>query len=107
MKNLLRWICVLPAAVGAYVLVQIVWIFMPMPNILVQIGSSWGCPAGFIIAGIAVAPSHKSAVALALSLMLTAGGGFLIYLSIKGRLSSPPLWALIAAGLVPLMFVVF
>jgi hypothetical protein len=104
MKSALRWIAVMPAAVAAYIVAQIIWVFTPLPDVLVQIGSSWGCPVAFILAGVYTAPSHKWLVGLLLSILLVGVGGLLIYRSIQMELTNPPLWALIGATLVPVFF---
>jgi hypothetical protein len=70
----LRWIAVLPAAVAAYFVVQILYALFNwfLPDLLVQALNSWIGPISFVGAGAYTAPSHRFQVALGLSIVLSA-----------------------------------
>lgn len=73
----LRWVGVLPAAVGAYFLSQILFalasvIGNEIPDFIVQLWNSYVGVLAFIYAGVYTAPARRVGVAVVLSILICA-----------------------------------
>jgi hypothetical protein len=99
-KTTLRWIAVLPGAVGAYILVNLiaacVLAFLGLPLWLTKLMGSITAPASYVIIGARIAPKYKynTAVILTLLLVLPFLGGIalLIYsICFSGDIDVAPL----------------
>lgn len=102
LKGILRWIAVLPAAVGTYFIVQVISALgnFAVPAVLVQLWNSIMPPIVLVVVGAMVAPGHKFATALVLTILHAAAWTFLItFIWARGVSVSAPLWYLILCGL--------
>ena len=85
MKNVLRWIAVLPASLAALFLSHIIFVFMnrnvirnfiyggedsPFVELIVQVCASFMSAACFVFAGTYVSPSKKDISCLSLTVLL-------------------------------------
>jgi hypothetical protein len=70
LKNALRWIAVIPAAVGAFFAIQILGIIgaWMMPAYFLQLSNSYLGPMAFVAAGAYTAPRFRFATALVLTI---------------------------------------
>jgi hypothetical protein len=103
LKIVLRWIAVLPAAVGSYVGVALLTVLMQHLN---SDSAFWGelssavfAPMAFVYAGATTAPTHRFTTAITLTVlhaMLLAGMfGFIAYglFVLKTTFKDPVWWA--------------
>ncbi len=91
MNYWLRWILVLPAAIGTligirtlnniFVHVYVGLGFGMWAGLLINLFYSFVAPYTFIIAGAKVAPSHRFPASIALAILIAVIIGFLIYYS--------------------------
>ena len=111
----LRWILVLPAAIGAYAGIQIVVIvgntFCPGPQVFIQyfcqFVNSVAAPYCFVLAGARTAPRYRLVAAIALVVVLAVLYGSVTTLAVvQGRmgvydqLHSDPLWWVITSSII-------
>jgi hypothetical protein len=97
----LRWIAVLPAAVAAYLGIQVVVAlgnsFAPGPeswiNIWCQLINSIAGPYCFVLAGAKTAPLHRFITAIVLTVLYSLASGVLLTLVLTSQQQfSTPLW---------------
>ena len=69
-----RWIAVLPGAIIAFAIAQILVILGGLftPDFVVQLAGAWACPIAFVTAGVFIAPKFKFVVALILTALMVA-----------------------------------
>jgi hypothetical protein len=104
MNPVLRWILVLPAAVGAYFLVQIAngfvtWMLPGFFNWPIQLFNSWAGPIALVVIAAKVAPAHKFIVAVAITITHAIILAILVTLECLSPNVSIPGWWLIVCAL--------
>jgi hypothetical protein len=74
MVNALRWIAILPAAILAGVVAQVLAVIggIFVPDWIAQASSSWIVPGAFVIGGVYTAPKFKFVVALILTVLVAS-----------------------------------
>lgn len=112
MNNWLRWILVLPTAVGAYIVVQVLnviinpWFlgFGTIGNLATQLFNSFAGPVAFIITGAKVAPNHRFFTGLVLAALhtLLIGGSLMLSIFNYNQYSTPT-WLIVLSCVVSLI----
>ena len=105
---ILRWIAVLPAAVGAFFGIQLLLILMNAmteprwSDWWLQLINSAASSYCFVYAGAATAPKHKFVVGIVLAILF---GIFIVAIATAGFFikTTDPLWWLILAGVISLI----
>ena len=96
----LRWLCILPFGVLAYVLVQILNALMPAPDWVVRWFNAFAGPLAFVVVGSLVAPKGRFVVSILLFLLLTIAQGFLASLSATADTDSSTMWWAFSIGVI-------
>jgi hypothetical protein len=108
----LRWIAVLPAAIGAYLGIQVVVAignsFGPGPESLINLWcefiNSVAGPYCFVLAGAKTAPSHRFITAVVLTVLFSVANGVLLTLVLTSqRQFSTPLWWFVTSLIIGLV----
>jgi F0F1-type ATP synthase assembly protein I len=94
---IVRWILVLPAAIAASFLVQIINAILGyfIPDVAIQWWNSWAGTFVFILAGCYVAPRYKFIVSIALAVLVGMFIGIAIVQGSEGFYKDTPFWNLI------------
>ena len=108
-KNTMRWIAVLPAAVGAYFGIQIFVALgssfglgsESLSNVWCQLVNSIAGPYCFVYAGAKTAPTQRFITAIGLTVLFSLVNGAILVLALQnqGRLTTP-LWWLITCTVI-------
>ena len=106
MPDWLRWVLILPAAVGAYigvqVLVAIANSFTPLPEVVEtaysQIVNSVVGPLALVYVGAEVAPRHQLVAALVLTVLHAVASTTIVTAALVSGRHSQPAWVLIGAS---------
>jgi hypothetical protein len=100
MKNVLRWLAVLPGAVAASIVVQFINALLNsfVLDILMQWWNSWAGTFVLIFAGVYIAPSHKFITAIILTVLYAVFIGAMLAAGFLSKLQSTPLWNLIVCA---------
>lgn len=107
-NSVLRWVAVLPAAIGAYAGVAFFTVLqervLDFPFVICQLTSALFAPMAFVYAGTKTAPSNRLTTAISLTVlhgMLIAGSsGIILYQISRGSqypASDPWWWELVRA----------
>ena len=108
----LRWIAVLPAAIGAYFGIQVVVAIAnslgPGPESLInlwcQFINSIAGPYCFVLAGAKTAPFHRFVTAVVLTVLFSLANGVLLTLVLTSqRQFSTPLWWFVTSVIIGLL----
>jgi Kef-type K+ transport system membrane component KefB len=101
-KSIFLWVAVLPAALGAYVGVALLTVILQHLNgdfeFVGQLSSAVFSPVAFVYAGTRVAPRHRLATAISLTvlhaMLLAAMFGFIAYglFILKMKFKDPVWW---------------
>jgi uncharacterized membrane protein HdeD (DUF308 family) len=112
MNHTLRWIAVLPAAIGAYLVIQVVIAiansFSGFPesvvNMWCQLINSIAGPYCFVLARAKTAPSHSFVTAVVLTVVFSLANGVLLTSVLTSqRQFSTPLWWIVASSIIGLV----
>jgi hypothetical protein len=112
MNHTLRWIAVLPAAIGAYLGIQVVVAignsFSGYPesliNVWCQLINSIAGPYCFVLAGAKTAPFHRFITAVVLTMLYSLANGVLLTLVLTSqRQFSTPLWWFVTSLIIGLV----
>jgi hypothetical protein len=110
--DVLRWVAVLPAAIGGYLGIQLVVIisnsFSGLPEIVVnifdQLLNSWVAPGAFVLAGAITAPFHRFITGVVLTVLFSLVTGALLALRLTSQQEfSTPLWWLVVSLIIGLV----
>jgi hypothetical protein len=108
----LRWVAVLPAAIGAYLGIQLLVIisnsFSGLPEIVVnifcQLLNSWVAPGAFVLFGALTAPFHRFITGVVLTVLYSLATGALLALRLTSEQEfSTPLWWTVASLIIGLV----
>jgi len=99
---LLRWLLILPAALGAYMAVQVLLSFAPVPQFVVDLIGSFSSPLPAVLIGTAVAPGRKAEVGTVLAILLAVAVIYLLHFSYLHH-SQARFWWLCANAVVSLV----
>ena len=113
--NYLRWILIFPAAVAAFIGVQLIIAvvnsFTPLPekliNIFCQFANSIAGPFVFVLVGARIAPSYKYYTSVSLTVIYTLFSAIIAYRAIQSQESADPLWWLITSIILGLLAAIF
>jgi hypothetical protein len=112
MNHTLRWIAVLPAAIGGYLGIQVVVAiansFSGYPESLInlwcQLINSIDGPYCFVLAGAKTAPFHRFITAVVLTMLYSLANGVLLTLVLTSqRQFSTPLWWFVTSLIIGLV----
>jgi len=98
----LRWFLVLPAAVAAYAVVQLInAVFAPAPDWVIRWFSSFADPCAFVLVGSLTAPKARFAVSVVLAIVISAAQSLIVIVgTARGMEPGPDLWAAALIGIV-------
>jgi len=101
MKPWLRWILVLPAAIGSLAGIEAILLIASLiphilPDIFIQILSCLICPIAFVTGGAKTAPSHRGATAICLTIIYAIVEGILLTIIIVTKAEGG--WRLVWLG---------
>ena len=112
LKNTLRWIAVLPAAIGAYLGIQVVVAIgnsfsgysESLINMWCQLINSIAGPYCFVLAGAKTAPVYRFITAVVLTTLFSLANGVLLTLVLTSqRQFSTPLWWFVTSLIIGLV----
>lgn len=114
MFECLRWGAILPAAIGAFWGIELIFILggtlgaemegrAPMPNWVFQLFNSIISPIAFVWAGAKVAPKYRSIVAICLTVLISAFIASVTSIAILKGVRSYPLWWVIVTSVVSII----
>jgi len=97
----LRWLLVLPVAVAAYAVVQLINVFAPGPDWLIRWFGSLANPCAFVLVGSLAAPKARFAVSVVLAILISVAQSLLLVVAtIRGMEPGWSLWAAVLIGIV-------
>jgi len=108
----LRWIAILPAAIGAYLGLQVLIIFISalselygkhLPDIFYQFINSIASAVAFVWAGAKAAPKYHYIVAICLTVIISIFMASITSIAILKDIHSYPLWWLIVTNIVSII----
>jgi hypothetical protein len=106
MKNLLRWIAVLPGAVAAMILVNALnglTVAMIFPVLIDECCKAWFGSLAFVLAAYYIAPKGKFLTAVVVASSYCAIGLFAVLVNIRSGHSDHPIWLQILTAILTVL----
>jgi hypothetical protein len=103
MKSILRWIAVLPGAVVAMIVVNIIngfTVAVIFPEIVDEVCKAWFGSLAFVLAAYYIAPVGKAVTAIVVATTYCAIGLFAMVLDIRSGQPHHPAWFQITTALI-------